>query len=250
VILSVSRTKAGWRYVSFRVWELRQGQVIQDSTRDEEVGLVVLTGRVSVESSEGLWKDIGERTDVFDGKPYVVYLPPKTTFTLTAVRDASVARAGAFATTGAEAYLVTPDDIAEEPRGTANATRLIRHLLEADRPAEHLFLVECITPPGNWSSYPPHKHDTENYPDETYLEETYYHRIRPASGFGFQRVYTPDREVDETVLIENGSLVLVPRGYHPVVFAPGYEGYYLNVMAGPIREWRFSDDPANAWFGR
>jgi 5-deoxy-glucuronate isomerase len=243
VVLSLSRTEAGWRYVSFRVWELAPGQSIEDATGDEEVGLVVLSGRVSVVSSEGSWQDIGDRENVFEGKPFVVYLPPGTKVTVSAGTPATVARGGAVATTGAEAYLVTPEDVNEETRGSGNATRYIRHLLEADRPAEHLFLVECITPPGNWSSYPPHKHDTENYPHETYLEETYYHRIRPATGFGFQRVYTPERDLDEALVIEDGSLALVPRGYHPVVFAPGHEGYYLNVMAGPIREWRFTDDP-------
>ncbi len=249
VVLSLSRQEAGWKYISFKVLHLSAGQVFDDSTEDEEIGLVVLSGRITVDSSEGIWRDIGRRSTVFEGNPFVVYLPPSSRFNLTAETEAWVARAGALAVTGAEAYLVTPDDIVEETRGHGNATRLIRHVLEADRPAEHLFLVECITPPGNWSSYPPHKHDTENYPTETYLEETYYHRIHPATGFGFQRIYSASRDIDEILLIEDGTLVLVPRGYHPAVFAPGYTGYYLNVMAGPIREWRFTDDPDHAWAG-
>jgi 5-deoxy-glucuronate isomerase len=250
VIVSISREQARWQYISFLAWALAQGERVEDSTGDEEIGLVVLSGHVTVESSEGTWRDIGDRDSVFDGPPFVVYLPPGTRFTLTGETGTVVARAGVRATTGVEAYLITPDDITIEERGQANATRSIRHILEADRPAERLFLVECITPPGNWSSYPPHKHDTDRYPDETYLEETYYHRINPSTGFGFQRVYTPDRGMDEAMVIEDGTLVLVPRGYHPVVFAPGYEGYYLNVMAGPIREWRFADDPDHAWVGR
>ena len=120
-------------------------------------------------------------------------------------------------------------------------------MLEASSPAESLFLVEVITPGGHWSSYPPHKHDTDDPPRETYLEETYYHRFQPAQGFGFQRVYTPDRALDEAIVIEDGTLVLVPRGYHPVTAAPGYDLYYLNVMAGPVREWRFTDDPDHKW---
>jgi 5-deoxy-glucuronate isomerase len=163
------------------------------------------------------------------------------------VTDCEVARAGAKADRGADAQLIRPEEITEELRGEGNAQRLIRHVLEADRPAEHLFLVEAITPSGNWSSYPPHKHDTDDPPRETYLEETYYHRINPHQGFGFQRVYTRDGELDEAVVIEDGTLVMVAKGYHPVVVAPGYDLYYLNVMAGPLREWRFNNDPDHAW---
>ncbi len=246
-VLSVSREQAGWKYVSFRVWRLRSGQSVADATRDEEVGLLVLSGRVTVESPTGRWERIGERESVFDGKPYVVYLPPGTGFALTAVTGCEVARCGARAERGAEARLIVPEEIGEEVRGEGHAQRHIRHVLEADRPAEHIFLVEVITPGGNWSSYPPHKHDTDDPPRETYLEETYYHRVRPSQGFAFQRVYTSDRALDESVLVEDGTLVLVPRGYHTVAAAAGYDLYYLNVMAGPVREWCFVDDPDHVW---
>jgi len=246
-VLAVDQREAGWQYISFKVWELRAGQVISDETGDEEIGLVVLSGTISVHSPAGSWHDIGERENVFEGKPYVVYLPPRTWFRITAVTDCAVARAGARAAEGAKARLISPDDIREEIRGEGNAQRYVRHVLEADQPAEHLFLVEVITPSGNWSSYPPHKHDTDNPPQETYLEETYYHRLRPEQGFGFQRIYAPAAGLDQSLLIEDGTLVMVPKGYHPAVVAPGYELYYLNVMAGPIREWRFSDDPAHSW---
>jgi 5-deoxy-glucuronate isomerase len=177
----------------------------------------------------------------------VVYVPPRSRYEVEAVTAAEVARAGARAERGAEPRLIIPSDIKEEVRGEANAQRFIRHVLEADRPAEHLFLVEVITPSGNWSSYPPHKHDIDDPPRETYLEETYYHRIQPSQGFGFQRVYTRDGELDEALVIEDETLVMVPRGYHPAVVAPGYDLYYLNVMAGPVRQWRFNDDPDHAW---
>jgi 5-deoxy-glucuronate isomerase len=108
-------------------------------------------------------------------------------------------------------------------------------------------VVEVITPGGNWSSYPPHKHDTDTPAEETALEETYYHRLDPAQGFAFQRVYTDDRSLDETICVEDGDVVMVPRGYHPVGAPHGYRLYYLNVMAGPRRRWIFRDDPAHAW---
>jgi 5-deoxy-glucuronate isomerase len=249
-VLDVDRDRAGWQYVSFKVWRLGAGQEVADNTDDEEVGLVVLSGKVTVRTAQESWESIGKRESVFEGKPYVVYLPPHTAFTLTAVTECEVARAGARADLGAPARLIKPEEIGEETRGQANAQRLIRHLLEADRPAEHLFLVEAITPSGNWSSYPPHKHDVDDPPRETYLEETYYHRIQPPQGFGFQRVYTHDGQLDEAVVIEDGTMVMVPRGYHPAVVAPGYDLYYLNVMAGPVREWRFNDDPDHAWVAR
>ena len=99
------------------------------------------------------------------------------------------------------------------------------------------------TPGGHSSSYPPHKHDTDNLPQESSLEETYYHRLKPAQGFAFQRVYTDDRSLDESLAVEDHDVVMVPRGYHPVVVPYGYESYYLNVMAGPRREWHFKNDP-------
>ncbi len=246
-LLALTQEEAGWQYVSFSVWRLSLGDRLEAETGDEEVGLVVLGGKVSVDSSTGSWEQFGQRESVFDGKPYVLYLPPHTSYRLTAATACEVARGGARAEKGAQARLITPEEIGEEVRGEGNAQRQIRHLLEADQPAERLFLVEVITPSGNWSSYPPHKHDTDNPPQETYLEETYYHRVNPSQGFGFQRVYTPDRTLDETVLVEDGTLVAVPKGYHPVAAAPGYDLYYLNVMAGPVREWRFRDDPAHAW---
>jgi len=245
--VGATREQAGWDYVSCKIWKLTPGQTVQDNTGDEEVGLVILSGTATVTSPTGTWERIGQRDSVFAGKPYVVYLPPGTAFTLTAVTACEVARAGARAERGVTARLITPEEIGEETRGAGSATRQVRHVLEADRPAESLFLVEVITPGGNWSSYPPHKHDTDDPPRETYLEETYYHRFQPAQGFGFQRVYTPDRALDEAIVIEDGTLVLVPRGYHPVAAAPGYDLYYLNVMAGPVREWHFTDDPDHTW---
>jgi 5-deoxy-glucuronate isomerase len=236
--------------VSFKVWRLRPDQTVQDNTAGEEVGLVILSGTVTVGSSRGAWQEIGRRENVFEGKPYVVYLPPDTAFTVTALTACEVARAGSRADRGAEARLIVPDEIGEEVRGEQNAQRFIRHVLEADSPVERLFLVEVITPSGNWSSYPPHKHDTNNPPQETYLEETYSHRIQPPQGFGFQRVYARDGSLDEAIVIEDGTLVMVPRGYHPTVIAPGYDLYYLNVMAGPVREWRFTDDPDHAWVAK
>jgi 5-deoxy-glucuronate isomerase len=136
----------------------------------------------------------------------------------------------------------------EAQRARAGQQHALRHRHPArDEPAEHLLVVEVRTPPGHSSSYPPHKHDTDAVPVETQLEETYYHRLSPPQGFAFQRVYTDDRSLDESLAVEDRDVVMVPRGYHPVVVPHGYESYYLNVMAGPTRKWHFHNDPAHEW---
>jgi len=132
-------------------------------------------------------------------------------------------------------------------RGRDANTRYVCDILPETEAAESLLVVEVLTPSGHSSSYPPHKHDTDNPPAETSLEETYYHRLNPAQGFVFQRVYTDDRSLDESMAVEDHDVVMVPRGYHPVVVPYGYESYYLNVMAGPKREWHFHNDPVHEW---
>jgi len=131
--------------------------------------------------------------------------------------------------------------------GEGNASRNIYHVIPPEFPAHRLLLVEVLTPPGHWSSYPPHKHDTDKPPAEVQLEEVYYHRQDGPKGFAFQRVYTDHRDLDETLTVQDGDLVLVPRGYHVVAQAYGYRGYYLNVLAGDRRSMAATDDAPHAW---
>jgi 5-deoxy-glucuronate isomerase len=128
-------------------------------------------------------------------------------------------------------------------RGSGTMERTIHDILMEDQPAETLLVTEVLTPGGHWSSYPPHKHDTQDLPREAYLEELYYHRLRRPDGWAIQRVYTRDGTLDATMTVRDGDCVLVPRGYHPVSAAPGFDLYYLNVMAGPVRRWRVTFDP-------
>ena len=132
-------------------------------------------------------------------------------------------------------------------RGKNANTRYVCDILPESEPAESLLVVEVLTPSAHASSYPPHKHDQDAIPTESSLEETYYHRLNPAQGFAFQRVYTDDRSIDESHAVEDRDAVMVPRGYHPVVVPYGYDSYYLNVMAGPKRAWHFKNDPAHEW---
>ena len=138
-------------------------------------------------------------------------------------------------------------EIEVETRGYGALERRVSPILMADREADSLLVCEVITPGGHWSSYPPHKHDRGDPPRETLLEETYYHRIARPEGFALQRVYSEDRSLDEKLSLGDRDCVLVPRGYHTVSAPPGYDLYYLNVMAGPARQWAVANDPDHEW---
>ena len=191
---------------------------------------------------------MGSRDSVFDGPPCPVLLvEPGLDLIVTAETAALVAIAAAPAGPIRRTALIAPEDILVETRGEGPTTRRIHHLLPPAAEAGRLIAFEAYTPGGNWSSYPPHKHDTENPPVEARLEELYYYRFAKPQGFAFARVYTPDRDLDEVMTPMDGDLVLVPRGYHPVGVPAGYDCWYLNVMAGPHRAWHFTVDPDHAW---
>ena len=247
-LVKVTPESAGWGYVGFEVLRLREAQSVERQTGDEEICMVVLSGICNVSTADDRWENIGGRGSVFDGAPYAVYLPPQASYRVEAVGgELEVAIASAPAEEGVDPQLIRPEDVEVGVRGSGNMERELRPILMEDRPAERLLVVEVITPNGHWSSYPPHKHDEDRRPHESYLEETYYHRVRPEKGFAFQRVYAEDRYLDETVTFKNGDVVLVPKGYHMVSAPPGYDLYYLNVMAGPVREWKVKNDPSHEW---
>jgi 5-deoxy-glucuronate isomerase len=140
--------------------------------------------------------------------------------------------------------LVRPEDVEIEVRGAGNATRQINHIVKPEFPAERLLVVEVFTPAGNWSSYPPHKHDEDHPPGEVVLEETYYFRT---DGWAVQRLYSPRHDLDLTETVRDGDLMLVPYGYHTTAAAHGYDLYYLNALAGDRRSMAAADDPDLAW---
>ena len=245
--VKVTPESAGWEYVGFEVLRLDAGRTVERRTGGEEVCLVVLEGFCNVTAGENDWRGIGGRDSVFGGPPYAVYLPPGTEYVVEADSYLELAVCSAPAENGVEPYMVRPEDVEVEVRGSGNAERRIHPILMDNRPAERLLVVEVLTPNGHWSSYPPHKHDQDDLPNESYLEETYYHKVRPPQGFAVQKVYTEDRSLDETMTVRDDDTVLVPRGYHAVAAPPGYDLYYLNVMAGPTREWKFKNDPDHEW---
>ncbi|MFZ4877905.1 5-deoxy-glucuronate isomerase [Janthinobacterium sp. Mn2066] len=247
-IVQVTPASAGWTHVGFAAHRLAAGEQIALETGARELCIVVLTGTVTVQAGEQTWTDIGGRASVFEERsPYAVYVPLETKVSITASNAAEVALCSAPAATHRPARLIEPQSMTRSVRGKGANTRYVCDILPQTAEADGLLVVEVLTPAGHSSSYPPHKHDNDNVPTESSLEETYYHRLNPEQGFAFQRVYTDDRSIDEAMAVENHDVVMVPRGYHPVTVPYGYDGYYLNVMAGPKRVWHFKNDPAHEW---
>ena len=246
-IHAVTPENAGWRYVGFEVYRLGPGQRLSRTIQsDREACLVLITGRAEIAANGANLGKLGSRRSPFEGSPWSVYLPPGTRLDLEAEHEVELALCTAPGTGTLPLRVIPPVAVGLETRGKSTNTRHVRNILPEGEAAESLLVVEVITPGGHWSSYPSHKHDTDDFPSETYLEETYYHRLARPS-FALQRVYTDDRSLDETMAVADRDVVLVPRGYHPVGAPHGFELYYLNVMAGPKRAWRFRFDPDQAW---
>jgi len=241
----VTPASAGWKYVGFEVLQLDEGRPQVRETGDRELCLVVVQGSCHVRSEHGEWRDLGGRPSPFSGRPDAAYLPPGTAFEIEGTGE--VALCTAPANGGAKARVLPGGELEVEVRGHGAQERTVTPILMGDREADSLLVCEVLTPPGHWSSYPPHKHDRDALPEESLLEETYYHRIDPPHGFALQRVYTGDGNLDETLAVRDRDVVLVPRGYHTVSAPPGYAVYYLNVMAGPERTWAVANDPDHEW---
>ena len=248
MLLEVTPASAGWSYVGFEVAQLGAGQVARRDTGAREACVVVVSGSCHVRAGESEWRAVGGRPTPFDGLPDAVYLPPGTAYEVEGAGGGTeLGVCTAPAAPGGPAHLLPAGEVEVEVRGHGAHERLVRPILMGDREAGSLLVCEVVTPPGHWSSYPPHKHDRDALPAESFLEETYYHRISPPQGFALQRVYTADRSLDETLAVRDRDCVLVPRGYHTVSAPPGYAVYYLNVMAGPERVWAVANDPDHEW---
>jgi 5-deoxy-glucuronate isomerase len=247
-LLSVTPASAGWSYVGFEVFRLAPGRSVERASNGRECCAVILSGLADIRFDSTRWRGVGGRKTVFDGPPEAVYVPAGGLIEVTGSGDGcEVALGWAPAGRGREPALIAASDVHVFTRGSGRMERTIHNILMEDRPAESLLVTEVVTPGGNWSSYPPHKHDTDDPPRETHLEETYYHRLKRPDGFAVQLVYTDDRSLDAALQVRDGDVVLVPRGYHPVAAGPGYDLYYLNVMAGPVRRWLVTTDPNHRW---
>lgn len=260
VIVEVTPEMAGWDYIHFQARRLAADQTWSFQTGEHELALVPLGGTIRVDSSHGQWPSVGGRPNVFAGLPHALYLPRHTSLHVSATSDVEFVAAWVATDQDHEPRLVTPADVSTEIRGGDNATRQINSILPPGFPCHRLVIVEVYTPGGNWSSYPPHKHDIHKTDAqgrvlEADLEEVYYYKIDRPGGFAMQRVYTePESPLaqagmpfDVALLLRSDDAVMVPEGHHPVASPPGYTTYYLNVLAGSAQSLANSEDPAHTW---
>jgi 5-deoxy-glucuronate isomerase len=236
-------------YLGFGLANLAAGDAWKFDTGPAEWAIVILSGSVRVFGADGELTrgPLGSRTSVFAGKAAALYLPPRFKGRIEAATAAQLAVCQSLASSGAAPTVITPDDVRTKTVGAHNWQRTVHDIVDQRLPAAHLLVGETFNQPGGWSSYPPHRHDEDRLPLEANLEEIYFFQVDPPQGFGFQRIYTDDRSLDESYAVENGDTVILPRGYHPVAAAPGYQVYYLWLMAGAGRVMCPFDDPQHAW---
>ncbi len=245
---NVTPANAGWTYVGFALHKLGAGDTAGGDAGEQELCLVLVGGKGKFTVDGVDFGELGERMSPFEGAPWAVYLPKGSSWTVEATTPLELAVCAAPGGGDYKAHVIKPGRHPQVTRGKGANVRHVYNIMPEDDGAAHsLLVVEVITPQGNTSSYPPHKHDQDNLPHESMLEETYFHRLNPPQGFAMQRVYTDDRSLDEALVIEDGDVTLVPKGYHPVATTAGYDLYYLNVMAGPKRVWKFHNAAEHEW---
>lgn len=260
LIVEVNPARAGWQYIHFQSRSLPEGGSWSFAPGEHEIALVVLSGTLSVKSSRGEWAGLGKRSNVFAGLPEALYLPRNSSLAVRADSDCQFAVAWAASSGDHPPRCITQEQVSVEIRGGDNVTRQINGIIRPGFDCDRLVVVEVYTPSGNWSSYPPHKHDLHQVDQrgnlvEADLEEIYYYKIDKPEGYALQRIYTGEgsplqragEPIDEVLLLRSDDLVLIPEGYHPVTSAPGYTTYYLNVLAGSAQVLTAVDDPQYSW---
>lgn len=249
ILQDINFENSPMKYTAVKCLKLLKGSNYKDSTEGVELCIVVLTGKAAVTEGDNIFKNLGTRKSVFEKIPTdSVYISNGKTFEISAETDCKLLLCYSKANDDRPTALIKASDNTIEKRGKYMNKRLVHNILPDNSDiSQSLLVVEVFTDSANWSSYPPHKHDEDNLPYETNLEEIYYHEIDKPQGFVFQRIYTDDRLIDETMTVENGDCVCAPKGYHPVGVPDGYNSYYLNIMAGPIKKWVFHNDPDHEW---
>jgi len=251
--IKVTPKSAGWEHLNFSAVKLNNGATWHIDSKENEMALVILGGTARIETKDQTWESVGSRSNVFKGMPTTLYISRNNWVTIYALSETLE-----FGIGWSKAYLdhptklIEPEEVKVEIRGGGNATRQINQMILPGFDCDRLVVVEVYTPSGNWSSYPPHKHDVRKLDQngnliEADLEEIYFYKIDRPEGYAYQRIYTDDRKIDELVLVKDNELVLSPEGYHPVVAAHGFNVYYLNMLAGSDQSLASSDDPEFAW---
>jgi len=250
---SITREEAQWQYLNFQARLLKQGEVWEGNTGENEYGIILLGGNYSVVTDQGRWETVNGRKDVFSGIAHTLYLPRRTDFRLKAESELlDIAYGWCETNEDHPACFKRPESAAIEIRGGDNATRQINSLIQPGFDCHRLVSVEVYTPSGNWSSFPAHKHDERKFDQdgklkEACLEEIYFYKMDKPQGFAIQRIYTDNRDLDEIAVAQDNDIVLIPKGYHPVVAGHGYDVYYLNFLTGSDQSLASSDDPDHQW---
>ena len=238
--------------LDFQLLKLDDDDVYEGESGDREILAVILGGKANFTVGEQQFSKVGGRPNVFAGKPHSVYIPCKAKFSIGAAGPVEIAVVSAPANLQIPPYLIAPDHVTQGTWGAANFSRNYHQILtlagQPDLPAQRLIVGETYTPSGNWSTFPPHKHEIDHLPKEAFHEEMYYFKVTPADGFGLCRYY--NEELDTSFVVKNDSILMAPKGYHTVVSAPGYTTYYLWFLAGNQRVQATLDDPDLSWVSR
>jgi 5-deoxy-glucuronate isomerase len=241
------------KLLDFSLLVLPAGEQFTAKTDDREVLAVILGGKATFEVAGKRFEKVGGRPNVFAGKPHSVYLPAGVDYTITAEGPVQIAMTSAPSDLEVEPYVIGPERVANGAWGAANFKRYFHQILtlvaQPDLPARRLIVGETFTPSGNWSTYPPHRHEVDDLPREAYHEEMYFFKVNPADGFGICHYYN-DRGEEENFTVHDNTIMMAPLGYHTVVSAPGYTTYYLWFLAGEHRVQATADDPSLGWVGR
>ena len=245
--------RAGWDTMNFAAIRLGQGKTFEIAIDAFEYVAVVLSGRCNIRTNKGDFESLGRRGSVFSGLPYALYLPPETEFEIESLSD-NFEFASCWTPTERESQprLITPRDVESSLLGGGNCSRQICHIIGGAFPADRLLVYELYTPGGNWSSYPPHKHDTHRTDErgtvlEAQLNRFSFYKFDRPTGYAYQRVYSADKSWDVQMMARRHDIILMPSGFYTLVSAPGTMTYTLNFLAGSTREFAYSEDPDFAW---
>ncbi len=227
--------------------KLKAGEAAEYNEQDKEYSLIIIGGTCSV-TGDGLdYKAIGKRKNVFDGPATALYIPRNKKFIITANTEASVAVCKSPAKADFEPVLVKPEDVIIKDLGKDGWKRQAHFIVDERINANLIYIGEAYVNSGMWASYPPHKHDEDKMPAEGILEEIYYFEYDKPQGFGIQKVYSKEGDIDETYTVKTGDVVEIPKGYHPYACAPGYNSYYLWIMAGENRGFYMTTEEGHKW---
>ena len=233
---------------------LNNGNFYDGKIEDREALLVILSGSCTVEVNEKRYENIGERTNVFNGKPYSVFIPPKNSFKITVASNqrTEIAICTALSSEKSEPFLITPNQVNEVKGGALNFSRKIHQILvNTEQHVSKLIIGETLIPSGNWSSFPPHRHAKDNLPEEVFMEEIYFFKVFPKDGFGFANYYSEENNIEEVAKVKNNSVMFMPEGYyHTHVSAPGCQTYYIWALAGNHRKVSPVEDPKLSWVSK